>query len=460
MSQIIESLSRIGYEFHSYTPYKHQLSTVVDLLKYKRCYNLSGMGSGKTASSIWAYDILRFTKKVKRMMVICPLSIIESVWVKEIRNITPHLKYAIMHGPKDRRLDALNGDADIIITNHDCVRTYYKEIIKSGIEIIVIDEVTAYKHHGSARSKKMKLIADKTKAVWGLTGTPITTGAMDAYGIAKIVNPSRLPTPYMSKFRNMVMYQIDMYNYEHKPGWEKIIFDVLQPAIRFKTDECIDLPPITFETRKVKMHKDTENAYKDMVKHQLVELASGDITAINAGVKFGKLLQIASGSVINEEGEIVKLPITSKLTEIESIYYESGKKLIIFVQFVGNGLRLKEELTKRNFKTEFVYGKVPVSQRARVFEEFQTGDLEILIAQVSTASHGLTLTAASHICYFGPIMGVEKYLQSTARIRRPGQHRHQHIIKLESCRVETELFKKLETGSLSNDDILALYKNL
>ena len=113
MSQIIESLANIGYEFHNYDPYKHQLSTIVDSLKYKRCYNLSGMGSGKTASTIWTYDILRYTKKVKRMLVICPLSIIESVWVKEIRNITPHLKYAVMHGPKDRRLEALNGDADI-----------------------------------------------------------------------------------------------------------------------------------------------------------------------------------------------------------------------------------------------------------------------------------------------------------------------------------------------------------
>lgn len=451
---------KIGYEFYRYTPYKHQLSTIVTLLKNKRCYNLSDMGAGKTASTIWAYDILRFSGKVKNMLVICPLSIMHAVWVKELRNISPHLKYAIMHGPRKDRIAALESGADVIITNHDCVRTYSHEIINKGIDIIVIDELTAYKHHGSARSKEMNRIAKCSNVVWGLTGSPITTGPMDAYSLARIVNPERLPTPYMSRYRNMVMYKIDMYNYEPKPGWENFVHKILQPAIRFNIDECIDLPPITYETRRVEMARPVKNAYNNMLKEHIAEVKNGTITAVNAGVKFSKLLQFGSGTVIDENGKVHRLDITPKYNELKSIIYESGNKLIIFCQFVDTVLFLDELLTKDQFTTRIMYGKIPVKVRAKYIDEFQDGPVEVLIAQVSTASHGFTLTVSNHICYWSAIMGVEKYIQSIARIRRPGQTQHQHIIRLESCRAEQKLFEKLESGKLDNASILDMYGDL
>ena len=306
----------------------------------------------------------------------------------------------------------------------------------------------------------MQKIAARTPVVWGMTGSPITTGAMDAYGLAKVVNSKRLPSQYMTKFRNLVMYQLDMYNYEHKPGWEKIVFNTLQPAIQFKTEDCIDLPDISYETRALSMADETKKAYKDMLDHQIHELEHGTITAVNAGVKYSKLLQIASGTVYDEDGQVIDMDVSSKVNELEMIVYESGKKLIVFVQFVQSAIRVTKELRKRGFSVAAVYGDVNPKMRTRIFDEFQNGSLQVLVAQVSTASHGLTLTASNYIVFWSAIMGVEKFIQSIARIRRAGQARPQHIIKFVSCRAEIELFKKLETGKLTNDDILDLYKNL
>lgn len=449
----------LGYEFYEYTPFDHQLETIEVLLRNKRCYNFSDMGSGKTAATIWAFDILRFAGKVKRMLVICPLSIMESVWVSEIRLLTPHLKYSVMHGPRPWRLEALATDSEIVITNHDCVRTYWPEIMKANFDIITIDELTAYKHWGSARSKAMKKIANSSRAVWGLTGTPITTGAMDAYGIGMIVNPTQLPTKYMTKFRNKVMYQIDMYNYEHKEGWEQIVNNALQPALRFKLDDCIDLPPITYETRNVTMSKETAKAYKSMVNEHVAELKSGVITAVNAGVKYSKLLQMACGNVIDSEGSIHTIDVRSKLDELDNVVEQAKGKLLIFVQFVASAHHLRDHLSAK-YSVDVVYGKVNPRQRTRIFKAFQTGELRILIAQVSVASHGLTLTASNYILYWGPIMGTEKFLQSIGRIRRAGQTKPQHIIKLVSCSAETQLYKKLEEGKLNGESILSMYENL
>lgn len=451
---------KLGYEFFGYTPFQHQVVSVLTYLKYKRCYNLSDMGAGKTASTIWAYDILRYMGKVDNMLIICPLSIIQTVWVNEVRKVAPHLTYAIMHGARDIRMEALNSKADIVITNHDCVRNYKSEIIAKKFDIIAIDEITAYKHSSSQRSKCMAKITGYCKVVWGLTGTPITTGPMDAYGLAKIVNPDRLPSPYMTRFRNLTMSKIDMYNYEPRPGWEDIVFNLLQPAIRFKTRDCIDMPPVSFETRVVPMLPEVKKIYNTMVKEHLAEINNGTITAVNAGVKASKLLQIASGSVIDEEGVAQRLPVSPKYNELKSLVYESGNKLVVFVQFVDTALYLDELLMKDQFTTRVIYGKIPVRLRDEYFDEFQNGDVEILIAQVATASHGVNLTAASHICYWSAITGVEKYIQSTARVSRPGQTRHQHIIHLQSCRVEQVLFKGLQDGTLDNNAILDMYKEL
>jgi len=452
-------IAKSGYTFHNYEPFAHQYDMMYLQMKHKRFYNFGDMGSMKTASVIWTFDILRYHSKAKRLLVIAPLSILESVWIEELKNIAPHLKFALMHGPKADRLRAISSNADVVVTNHDCVRNYYVEIINAKFDMIAIDECTAFKHWGSERSKSMKKICDRARSVIGMTGTPITTGAMDAYGLAKCINPIMLPTPYMTKFRNMVMYQITMYEYEHKPDWKKIVHETLQPSIYVKTEDCVNMPPITFETRRVTPHKDLQAAYKTMVKQQLIELASGDISAVNAGVKYGKLLQIANGAVIKDNGEIHRLPIGSKLNEVESVFHESGKKLIVFIQHIAVGTVL-EEYFRDKCRCAFVYGDTKIKRRTEVFNDFQKGDLEMLIAQVSVAAHGLTLTSSSHICYFGPVMGVEKFLQSIARIRRTGQTRHQHIIKLSSCRVEEMLYDKLDSGKLNNQDILDMYKEL
>lgn len=452
-------LEDLGYSFYNYTPFDHQFETMEKLITCKRCYDFSDMGSGKTASSIWAFDILRYANKVDRMLVICPLSIMDSVWVKEIRNITPHLKYAVMHGPRAVRISALNSNAEIVITNHDCVRTYWPEIVKAKFDIVCIDELTAYKHYSSNRSKAMKKVAGLVKGVWGLTGTPITTGPMDAYGLALIVNPGKLPTKYMSKFRNMVQYQIDMYNYENKEGWQDIVNGVLQPAIRHKLDDCLDIPPITYETRVIEMAKSTKLVYTAMVKEQLAELSSGVITAVNAGVKYSKLLQIASGQVRDEYGEIHGVDVRGKLDEAYNVLSQAGNKLIIFVQFVA-AAEFLHEVFSNDYRVARVYGRIPVADRTRAFEGFQEGDIQILICQVATASHGLTLTASNYIMYWGPIMGTEKFLQSIARIRRAGQVKPQHIIKFESCKAERELYKRLDEGKLSGETILSMYENL
>ena len=59
-------------------------------------------------------------------------------------------------------------------------------------------------------------------------------------------------------------------------------------------------------------------------------------------------------------------------------------------------------------------------------------------------SHGLTLTAATTIVWYGPTYSNEVYQQACARVRRPGQKRTTVIVHLVSSKLEQEIYKRLD----------------
>src|SRR5690606_23062495 len=110
------------------------------------------------------------------------------------------------------------------------------------------DELTAFKNATSKRSKALRNITKKCKAVWGLTGSPTANSPIDAFGQAKLVNPENI-TPYFTRFRDAVMTQLDPYTYIPKNGWENIVKKALSPGIRYAIEDCIDLPPVIEQDR-------------------------------------------------------------------------------------------------------------------------------------------------------------------------------------------------------------------
>ena len=63
-----------------YKPFAHQKVTSAFLTMNKRSFCFNEQGTGKTASAIWAADFLMKQGKINRVLVICPLSIMDSAW--------------------------------------------------------------------------------------------------------------------------------------------------------------------------------------------------------------------------------------------------------------------------------------------------------------------------------------------------------------------------------------------
>ena len=59
-------------------------------------------------------------------------------------------------------------------------------------------------------------------------------------------------------------------------------------------------------------------------------------------------------------------------------------------------------------------------------------------------AHGLTLTAASTIVWYGPINSNEQYTQANGRIERTGKKHTSNVIHIESTTLERKMYTRLQ----------------
>ena len=440
------------------SPFEHQKSTVEFLVSYPKAFCFNEQGTGKTASVIWATDYLMKIGVLRRVLVVCPLSIMKSAWQQDLFRFALHRTVAVAHGSRERRKEIINGDAEYVIINFDGVGIVKNEIVNGGFDLIVIDEASAYKNAQTARWKDMRDLTRAVKGLWMLTGTPAAQSPADAYGLAKLVNPKGVPR-FFGEFRDMVMTKVSMYRYLPKPTAKHVVHKALQPAIRFEKKNCIDLPPLTYMEREAPLTPQQQGFYKRLKKEMLIEAAGEEVSAVNAASQINKLLQISCGSVYTDTGEVVDFDVSNRLSVVQEIVDECSNKVLIFVPFTHTIKLLNDFLTKHGVACEVINGEVSVNRRSDIVKQFQEQpDPKVLIIQPQAASHGLTLTAADTVVWYAPCTSVETYLQANARIDRPGQKNPMTIIHIYGSAVETRLYSMLRSNISNHRQVVDLYR--
>ena len=444
-----------------YPPFQHQKATVEFLVEHPKSFCLNGMGSGKTLSVLWAYDYLRGIGKARKMLVVSPLSTLERTWGDEIFKHFPHLEFAVVHGTAEKRLKLLANDHfDIYIINHDGIkskRTIEAIRKREDIDVVVIDEIASFRNAQTDRWKYMNTLVKGKSYVWGLTGTPTPNEPTDAWAQIRLINPSSVP-PYYGTFKDYVMRKVTQFKWVPRDNAMDMVFESMQPAIRFSREECIDLPPTLYQTYQVDMSPEQKKLYKDMMNQLHAEIERGQITAANEAVKLNKLVQIACGVAYNNEGEAVAIPSPDRVELVKEMIEEAGAKVIVFVPLTGVLEHLEKELSA-HFTVAVINGAVPKAKRDEVFRAFQQDkNPQVLIAQPAAMSHGLTLTAANTIIWYSAITSSEIYQQANARIVRPGQKLNTLIAHIEGSPVERALFDRLRHRGKMQGVLLDMFK--
>ena len=396
-----------------------------------RVMDTSDPGTGKTF-----VQIIDFANRRKKgggcALVVAPRSILRSVWVNDFKKFAPNIICSVADAK--HRSTAMAADADVYIVNIDGVKDLekLKPAFWRKFDTLIIDEITKYKHHTSARSRAITHLKRHFKWRRGLTGTPNANGLLDVWSPMYLIDDGQRLGISFAQFRNSTCDRKPTGASGARLDWvprassAAIVTALMQDiTIRHRLEACVDMPPYHEYTRELELSSKLRDVYDEMVEQSIIMYRKRKITAVNAAVMYGKLLQIASGAVFDVDKNPVQ--IDSERVELALDLVEEAPQALVFYMWHHQRDALVAEATKRGIVHAVIDSRKDPEELVR---HFQGGLYQILFAHPDAAAHGLTLTKATRAIWASPTYNLEYRIQGNRRIYRIGQTQRTESITL------------------------------
>lgn len=394
------------------------------------------MGTGKTRTALECFARLRETCPGLRMVVVCPLSLIESAWVEDIEKFS---EFSV----RNAHADGL-GEADIVLLNYEMAiqSKHFAKIcgLVQG-QMLVVDESSRMKNHKSKTTKLLLAMRGLPKYKVIMSGTPAPNSPQEYWAQMEFLQDWVLHKSFFG-FRNSFFHlarngQVmqlhgqtmtrDLMRDIMRKGWKyeitpenlKKLMKRIDPLIfRARKDDCLDLPDQIDEVRRVELGSEQARVYREMKRDLIAEIRGSFVTAQVALAKLVKLREICSGFAIDAERKTVEIPGCQKDQELLDVLEEAGdQQAIIWCQFHFEIERLSKLLPD----STTLYGDT--KDKPESIAMFKAGKAKYLIAHGRSAAHGLTLTNCSLQIFYSLDYSYEIYEQSRARTHRISQNK-------------------------------------
>lgn len=411
--------------------YQHDIANFI--VQKQRCAVFAEMGLGKTVSVLTALSCIHAENPTHKTLIIAPKRVIETVWPAEIEkwDHVRHLTFSSMVGTATQRLDALRACSDLYLISRDNVAWLVEQLRKWPFHNVVIDESSSFKSPKSERFKQLRRAAKAFQRVVLMSGTPAPNALWELWPQMALMKPGLLGSSF-SEFKRNHCDENEIYHYLRiKPGHAKIIHSTIEPYCRsLRADEYLQLPPVTHNYVDVRLPKEAAETYSQMERDFMADAANGVVTAANAAVQVGKLLQITNGFLYAEGvGDSIIRLHDEKLNALEEIVDGSpGENILVSYLF-----RADLEALKSRFPKAVALDK---NNSGTAICAWNDGLVRMLLVHPASAGHGLNLQHGGRtIVWFGVPWSLELYLQLNARLLRQGQTKPvliHHILALDT----------------------------
>lgn len=395
------------------------------------------MGCGKTLTTIAVAGALYNLGKIDRVLVVAPTSVC-SVWPHDLNQFAAFPWEArVLLGDKKKRLKALNELENwpfkalrIAVINYESTHRegIYEALAAYKPDLIVCDESQRIKNPSAAQSKALHKLGDAAPFRMILSGTPVQNNAVDLYSQYRFLDPAVYGANfYAFKNRYCIMGGYGQHQIVGYRNMDELVEKEHSVAYRVTKEECLDLPQQTFINRYVQFTDAEQAIYEQLRKSSFLELETGEnVTATTILTMYLRLMQLTGGFLTADESTRPKQVNTAKLDALADIVddyvVDAGKKLVIFARFRAEIAAIENLLRLRKIQYGSIYGDVPMEERGKIVEDFQTNpDTKVFVAQIQTAGLGITLHAASTAVFYSYDYNYANYAQALARIHRIGQ---------------------------------------
>lgn len=419
-------------------PYKHQIKAFAFVCGLFGIFNapyysrgvalLMEMGCGKTITSIAVAGALYQFGKIKRILIVAPLSIL-GVWDEEFEKFADFpYTLTVLTGSCSKKKEQLEEVSDkglqIVVVNYESAWRLERELLRYNADLIIADEGHKIKSAQTSVSKSMHALGDRARYRMLLTGTLITNKEIDVFSQYRFINSDIFGTSFYA-FRNRYF---DMLGYgNHTPVFRKYLReDFLKKmhsvAYRVTKAECLDLPEITEEVRTVELEPKAMKLYSNLEKESYTQMAGSEVSAVNVLTRLLRLSQITGGHLTDDEGDdnAVSTVKLEALSDIVDSAVAEGRKLVVMARFIPELNDIQELLEKKGVVYAVVRGGVKDrDEKIRRFQE--DDDCRVFVGQIAAAGLGITLTAASTMVFYSLDYSMSNFEQAKARIHRVSQ---------------------------------------
>ncbi len=408
-----------------FVPHDYQTYAIKHILTHEQAALLLDMGLGKTVITLTALEYLMYQEfEIRKPLIIAPLRVARDTWPAEIQK-WDHLEgmtWSVITGTAQERLAALRKKADIYIINRENVQWLVEQ---SGMpfdyDMLVIDELSSFKSWQAKRFKALMKVRPFVKRVVGLTGTPSSNGLMDLFAEFRLLDKGERLGRFIGQYRNAFFTPDRMngpivYSYRPLPGAEEEIYRRIGDiTISMKACGHLKMPELITTNYEVSMSPAEKDVYEEMKQDLILSLPDGEVTAANAAVLTGKLLQLASGAIYTDDGSTVRIH-DRKLDALEDIIEGmNGRPLLVGYWFKHDYDRIAQRLTETGIPFERLDSEASLKR-------WNAGKILVGLAHPASTGHGLNLQEGGNtICWFSPTWSLELYQQMNARLFRQGQ---------------------------------------
>ncbi|OSB13759.1 DEAD/DEAH box helicase [Clostridium botulinum] len=420
------------------------------------------MGMGKTISTLTAIDDLLFLGESEKILVIAPLRVAEDTWSTEVDkwDHINHLKISKILGTPKQRIDAVEKNADIYVTNRENVVWLVDNYFKNWKwDTCVIDELSSFKSSKAKRFRALKKVRPYFKRIIGLTGTPAPNSLIDLWPQIYLLDGGkrlgRTITSYRQQYFNPgKRNQYIVYNWELKDGAEKQIHKKIGDiCISMMAKDYLDIPERIDNVININLSKNAINKYKQLEKDLVLELGKDDITAANAAVLTNKLLQMSNGAIYSEDKQAIEIHEEKLKALLDIIEVANGKPVLIFYSFKHDFDRIVNFLKSKKLDAIGL-------EDSKDIKKWNNGEIPILLVHPASAGHGLNLQYGGNIIvWFGLTWSLELYQQANARLHRQGQKETvviNHLVSKDT--VDEDVIKALGSKEVNQNVLLEAVK--
>lgn len=414
-----------------------------------RCLVADVMGVGKTLVAISSLSLA--WKQLTPAVVICPSSVLGN-WRKELEQWGPWFDLVVLEGGT-RRLPKPQRPQTVYLVSWDLLHKYASALHKAGIRTVIADEAHFAKNADARRSRALRALALRVPHLLLLTGTPLENRLSELWHGLHLIDPQEFPTE--EDFRE---------RFVTSPGGEAALAKLLPRYMlrRLKREVLADLPTKTRTILRVDLPGPARAAYDKaeadclqwmarehrekalgFASRRYLELVQQQrwpgIQAVDRAIEEANdRLRDGRGSS-SSEAALLRLGVLRRIVGegkvLPALQWTAGElrahrgPVVLFCEHQAVVKTLGAGLERMNVRWSVIDGSVGASRRTAIVDQFQSGQLDVLIGTRAMAT-GITLTRGHRGAFVERWWVPAQEEQAEDRLHRLGQTKAVEIVRL------------------------------